>query len=81
MTEKIERLQDILNKLLLYSKHYNKVQATINNDIIHVIWSSPKDWEWFFEDVEFPLIDIDQRIIHYTNKIDYYEKKYKEAGC
>ena len=82
MEKNIEQLQGILDKLIPYSKHYLTVEATVKNDMVHVTWSNPKDWKWHFEDVEFPIADIDHRIIHYTNKLNYAIQKAKEvAAC
>lgn len=66
---KLEYLDKILQKLLLFSKHYNNVDIVVKGENVEVVWSQPKDWKWEYEKVEFPYEDIDKRIISYKSKL------------
>ena len=70
--EKIEYLRKDLSKLLLFSRHYSKVQLTESGKYLIVMWYAPKQENWYSnETIEFPTNDLDIRIEHYKNKLKY----------
>ena len=74
---KLEYLAKILDKLLLFSKHYSQVDLNLRGDNIEVCWCKTTNWKWEFEKIEFPHTDIDIRIAHYKNKLGYAFKNRK----
>jgi len=76
--EKIEYLRRLLNLYLKFHRHYTEVDLKVSNKDIMVIWSKPRD-EWFdFEDVTFPIVDINARIANYKYKVNKYFKRRNE---
>lgn len=69
--EKIEYLRKLLEKLILFNRHYSKVTLMVSNKDFMVIWSHPKVSYYSFEDITIPLTDLDIRIEHYRNKLRY----------
>lgn len=73
--EKIEYLRKVLKVYLRFHRHYTCLDVKVSNKTIMVIWSKPRD-EWFdFEDITFPIEDIDARIINYKYKVNKYFKR------
>lgn len=70
--QKIEYLRKLLSKLLIFSRRYNSVELKISGKDMMVLWFNPKDITWYsFEQLEFPVSDLDIRIEHYKNKLKY----------
>lgn len=71
----MQRLKEVLNDYLQYSKHHNKVEIveSIDEDnhqeSIIVKWSDAKSNWYPFEQIEFPKRDLNKRVEHYTNKL------------
>lgn len=68
--EKIKYLEKLLRTYLLFSRHYTDVRLTVNSETIEIKWCGPKkDWIHNFESIEFPITDIDDRILNYKIKV------------
>jgi hypothetical protein len=68
--DKIQQLQNTLDKCLEQNKRYKKVVLIVNNDNAIIEWSEPysENW-WYFESKQFPLNEIDNIINSYKSKL------------
>ena len=77
--EKLKRLAELIQEYVKYLKHYSEAKVEKNNDMIKVTYQKPRTNVYLFQSIEFPTKDMDDRIIHYRNKINYFKEKLQKT--
>lgn len=68
---KLQELTELITEYTKTLKYYNESKVTLKKDMIEVAYYNKGETKWYpFQKLEFPVTDLDKRLLHYKNKLD-----------
>jgi len=67
--QKIAYLYRLLSIYVRFLKYYSEVEITVKEKAILVKYQGEKNGGYKFQSIEFPITDLNKRVLHYKQKV------------